>query len=265
LIVKDRPMLRSFGIVAVAAILLASFTIAPPPADGFGGPRGLNRGSGFRGFNPGGFQGFDPGGFQGFNPGGFSGLNPGHAGRPFKQGVSKDGRFLPHQGFHRSFPWGSGYFIGGGGYLIGGYGAPLYYDSTDYGSMSGGPLLYDSPVYNPPPVYTTPVYVPVVVPLAGPGPAAPARSSVIEYPEGRYELRGDGVSILYNWVWIPNPPAGPPASAPPLAAPSSGDRSGARRAQLYRWVDEQGVLHMTDNAEAVPEQFRKETKRNNPL
>jgi len=67
------------------------------------------------------------------------------------------------------------------------------------------------------------------------------------------------VTIPYNWVWIPNPPADPPTPAPSPTA-SGRDQSSARRSKLYRWVDEQGVVHMTDNADAVPEQFRKQTK-----
>ena len=228
-------MLRALAVVMVSAILPASIAIAPADAGGaVGGSRGFNSRGGFQGFNPG-------GGFQGFNPGGgFQGFNPGDAGRSFTPPrFSKGGRAT-------------------GGHLIGAYGAPLY-----YGSTLGEPLLYDTSVYAPAPVYTAPpVYVPVVVPIASSAlPAAPARPGVIEFPEGRYELRGDGVSIPYTWVWIPNPPAAPPASSSPPTAPSSSDRSPVRKSQLYRWVDEQGVTHLTDNADAVPEQFRKEAKR----
>ena len=107
---------------------------------------------------------------------------------------SKHGRFFPHQ---RSFVTG--------GYVIGAYGAPLYYDST-----LGDSVVYDTAAYAPPPVYSAPpVYVPVVTHAV---PAAPARPSVIEFPEGRYELRGDGMAIPYSWVWIPNPPVAPPAA-----------------------------------------------------
>jgi hypothetical protein len=35
-------------------------------------------------------------------------------------------------------------------------------------------------------------------------------SRVVHYPHGRYELRGDGVSVPYVWVWIPN--AAPPVT-----------------------------------------------------
>ena len=225
-------MLRTLAVVTVSAMLLASTPIAPAAA---GGVR-----VGSRGFNPGGgFQGFNPGGFQGFNPGGFQGFNPGEAGRSFiPLRFSKPGRAT-------------------GGSLIGTYGAPFYYGSL------GDPLLYDPSVYAPAPVYTAPpVYVPVVVPVASSAlPAAPPRPSVIEFPEGRYELRGDGVSTPYSWVWIPNPPAAPPAPSSPPTAPTSGDRPPVRRSQLYRWVDEQGVTYLTDNADTVPEQFRKEVKR----
>ncbi len=47
---------------------------------------------------------------------------------------------------------------------------------------------------------------------------APSMPSVIVYPQGRYELRGDGITQPYVWVWIPNPPAGPPPSADSLGS-----------------------------------------------
>jgi hypothetical protein len=222
-------MRRALAVVTVSAILLGPIAIAPADAGGgLGGSRGFSSRGGFQGFNPG-------GGFQGFNPGGFQGFNPGDARSVVPLQFSKRGRAA-------------------GGYLVGGYAAPFYY---------GDQLLYDTTAYAPPPVYTAPpVYVPVVVPIATTAvPAAPARPGVIEFPEGRYELRGDGVTTPYSWVWIPNPPSAPPPYSSPPTAPSTGDRSPVRRSQLYRWVDEQGVMHLTDNAETVPEQFRKEAKQ----
>ena len=71
------------------------------------------------------------------------------------------------------------------------------------------PLAYARPVYAAP-VYAVPAY-PVYV--ERPVYYQHAYPTVINYPHGRYELRGDGVSTAYQWVWIPNPP--PPPAAPP--------------------------------------------------
>lgn len=65
-----------------------------------------------------------------------------------------------------------------------------------------------SVVYAPyPTVYTLPA--PVVVTAPPPAPMA----TVVQYPHGRYELRGDGLTVPYQWVWIPNPPPPPPLPA----------------------------------------------------
>jgi hypothetical protein len=46
-------------------------------------------------------------------------------------------------------------------------------------------------------------------------PPAPAWPRVVEYPHGWYELRGDGVYVAYQWVWIPRvPPVPPPPPGP---------------------------------------------------
>lgn len=71
------------------------------------------------------------------------------------------------------------------------------------------PGFYTTPVYYPPPVYAAPV---VTV-----QPALPPLQTVIQYPHGRYELHGDGVTTAYRWVWIPNPPPPPPQAPPPPA------------------------------------------------
>ena len=66
------------------------------------------------------------------------------------------------------------------------------------------------PAYSAPPAYVRQTYV------------APAPAQPIQYPHGRYELRGDGIATAYQWVWIPNPtiPSPPPAAppAPPAAS-----------------------------------------------
>ena len=86
---------------------------------------------------------------------------------------------------------------------------------------------------------------------------APAPPDVIEYPNGRYELRGDGGATPYRWVWIPNPPSGPPPAAPPPPGAAS-------EATLYRWTDEQGAVHWTDRWDAVPEAYRSQAKKSHP-
>ncbi|HYB42477.1 MAG TPA: DUF4124 domain-containing protein [Candidatus Methylomirabilis sp.] len=126
------------------------------------------------------------------------------------------------------------------------YGSAPYYDpaaSDPYGSYGGAPSLD----------------------LSAAGPDSPSSSpGVIQYPSGRYELRGDGWATPYQWVWIPNPPPGPPPSSagarpaappPPPSAPPA-----ARQATVYRWIDGEGVVHFTDSLESVPPEFRAKVK-----
>lgn len=98
-----------------------------------------------------------------------------------------------------------------------------------------GPVLYPRPVYAVPvvtappivysvsPVYTVPAPVLVVRPTL-----VPSYPTVVQYPHGRYELRGDGFTTAYHWVWIPNPPPAPPAgvqqpASPPASTPSAAE------------------------------------------
>jgi hypothetical protein len=193
-----------------------------------------------------------------------------HGGHRAVPGGHKFHHMHHHQFPHRPYPfrypgfsyrapyvYGSG-FYGGGVYGGGYYSSPVIYGSAP---------VYDPPAaYNPPPVYMS----------VGVGPVAPPppRASVIEYPTGRYELRGDGFSMPYTWVWIPNPPPPPaeepePVPGPALrSAPSSPPASAApapRKSQLYRWVDGQGVVHLTDNLENVPEPYRTPAARTRPF
>jgi hypothetical protein len=83
--------------------------------------------------------------------------------------------------------------------------------------------------------------------------------TVVEYPTGRYELRGDGITTAYQWVWIPRPPSAPPA--PPEASPEPTPQSRPPREErsigkIYRWTDEQGVTTFTDRLENVPKRYR---------
>ncbi len=70
------------------------------------------------------------------------------------------------------------------------------------GCFAGEPEMYAAPPPPPPPAATT-----VIVP-----PGAPAAARVVTYAEGRWELRGDGTTVPYSWVWVP---AGVTVSAPP--------------------------------------------------
>lgn len=174
---------------------------------------------------------------------------------------------MPHHRFpHRSYAFrypGFSYrapYVYGGGFYGGGYYAPRI--------LYGSAPVYDPPaVYNPPPVYMSVAVAPVA--------PSPPRPSVIEYPTGRYELRGDGFSMPYTWVWIPNPPP-PPAEAPeplpppaprsaPSSPPASAEGPAPRKSQLYRWVDGEGVVHLTDNLESVPEAYRTPATRTRPF
>jgi hypothetical protein len=71
------------------------------------------------------------------------------------------------------------------------------------------PVAYS---YAPPPVSYAPPpvsYAPPPAQVVSVQPAAP-QPSVVQYPHGRYELRGDGVTVAYQWVWVPNAPVAPP-------------------------------------------------------
>jgi hypothetical protein len=129
----------------------------------------------------------------------------------------------------------------------------------------GGPSAYydPAPEYAPPVVYSVPPDGTVSVALA-----PPPMPSVVPYPTGRYELRGDGITIPLQWVWIPNPPSAPPTgpsagSPTPSGAPPA-DPPAPHQSRLYRWIDAQGVVNWTNNWEAVPEQYRSQTKRTQP-
>jgi len=133
------------------------------------------------------------------------------------------------------------------------YYPPPYYDPGSYGA----PVSYSPPVS----------YAPTPSPTVAVAPAPPT-PNVVEFATGRYELRGDGVTTPYTWVWVPNPPTSPPPAAP--TAPPSGDprsssrQTPARTGQLYRWTDAQGVVYWTDRLDAVPEQYRSRAKQTTP-
>lgn len=136
-------------------------------------------------------------------------------------------------------------------------------------------IVYSTSVVAVPVVTQAP---PTVVYVATPSVAAtapiPSTPTVIPYPHGRYELRGDGISTPYLWVWIPNPPpppaeppepvavppAAPPKFVPPAEDPPATTQPRLSRGELYRWVDEQGVANWTDRLDNVPVRYRAQTQ-----
>ncbi len=161
--------------------------------------------------------------------------------RAFAHHRSAPGSFAPRSFFsHRGFaPFGAIVV-----YAPLAYGSPAYYDP---------PLAYAPPAMYAPPTGGT-------LSLAPPPSPMPR---VVEFPTGRYELRGDGITAPYQWVWIPNPPAAPPPVAPPAtpAPPSSRDLEPSRPTTLYRWTDKQGVVHLTDRRDTVPDRSASDVAR----
>src|SRR5262249_33085574 len=129
--------------------------------------------------------------------------------RPFDLQPVRNGRRFPNR------------FIGSGATYVGIYAPPLAYTTGDPGYADPG---YYAPMEDPtggfggqPVYYAQPTSVPPASPVPPPPPPPPPpMPSVIEYPNGRFELRGDGVASPYNWVWIPNPPPPPPVAGPGL-------------------------------------------------
>ena len=161
------------------------------------------------------------------------------------------GRSFHGHGFHqnRFFPG----FVPFGGVGVG----PIVVYSPP--GFSDPPVYFSAPVpYSPPAPYVPPVSPPVLYgPTGGQISVGSPMPRVVEFATGRYELRGDGINVPHTWVWVPNPP-----TAPPAAAPMSGDTpQPARRAQVFRWVDDQGVIHWTDRAENVPAQKASATEK----
>jgi hypothetical protein len=174
------------------------------------------------------------------------------AGRPIQSN-----RFGPNRLGHHQFDRRHSshrHFTGLGFSTLAYVATPGYYETPDYGA-------YDMPDPYPAPVaYGQPAMTAAI------GPPPPPAPSVVEYSTGRYELRGDGMSIPYTWVWVPNAPP-PPPSAPPATAqaqPSAraaDDARPAKQRQLYRWTDDQNVIYWTDNPESVPDEYRARLKK----
>jgi hypothetical protein len=162
-----------------------------------------------------------------------------------------------HAGFHHHSPGGRAFAHRpfGGGIVV--FAPPFWY---------GSDLPYDSgPGYG-----SAPAYVPTVGGPLALAPPAPPMPSVIQYPTGRWELRGDGLTVPYRWVWIPNPPPAPPSSMPPGGEPVAPPPPVSSRPEppgntrIYRWTDGQGVLHLTDRLETIPERYRSGARAGRP-
>jgi hypothetical protein len=118
-------------------------------------------------------------------------------------------------------------------------------------------VYYPQPVvyYYPPPAYYAPpaqTYAPPPAPTAPPvsQDAQPIQREVV-FASGRWVLQGDGVSVPYRWVWIPNPPTAPP----PGAASAEPERP------IYAWTDPNGVTTYTDRLSKVPPEHRATARR----
>ena len=88
----------------------------------------------------------------------------------------------------------------------------------------------------PSPVVMTPAPQPVVVPTPPAAPAAPADRVV--YPQGRWQLYGDGRGTPYYWVWIPTGSTLTTAPAPPMRPGGSAVVSQSDRTYTFtegRW------------------------------
>jgi uncharacterized protein DUF4124 len=185
-------------------------------------------------------------------------VSQGHAHRSFVPGTSVS----PHH--HRFFGHRVPFGVFAAPVVIA---PPLYYRTPFYDS----PAQIDPPAtYSPPMTYASPPAYPPPPPEPTLSVAPAPMQRVVEYPHGRYELRGDGITVPYTWVWIPNPPPPPPMPSPPgpsataPAAPASPDSSTSRHVTLYRWTDEEGVVHWTDNAESVPPRYRAQARQRPP-
>jgi hypothetical protein len=141
------------------------------------------------------------------------------------------------------------------------YAPPAFYEppvEISPQTVSVSPIVYVSPtVYVSPPAVSPP---PGAAAMAFP--PAPPLPPVVEYPTGRYELRGDGVGTPYVWVWIPNPPSTPPVvSSRAPDEPLAGSASSVSRSQIYRWTDDEGTTIWTNRVESIPEPQRSRAQR----
>lgn len=136
-----------------------------------------------------------------------------------------------HHGAFAPFVGTSG-FIGGSSVIVASPALPVVVDAS--------PVLYA-----PPPMWA---------PVALPAPATLPTQTLVDHPTGWYQLRGDGATTPYTWVWIPKPPAAPAPPTEPTRLADSNVRD--PRGPAYQWTDDKGVTTWTNRLERVPKRFR---------
>lgn len=225
--------------IAAALAIIAAASLAPEHA---WAQRGMGGGPGMGGGGP-------------SLGGGRPVVTPPIAGRPMGPRGFPSHPFFNHH-FFRNQRFAYPYVV----YAAPGFGYGYGYG---YGGFYDDPPAYpDPPAAMLPPASPQTIQIVMATPPPAPASSVPPLPNVVQYGTGRYELRGDGVTAPYRWVWVPDPPPGPPvAAAPPAAAPPAAAPEPARRAELYRWTDEQGVLHLTDRLEIVPPKYRSQAKQ----
>jgi hypothetical protein len=86
----------------------------------------------------------------------------------------------------------------------------------------------------PSPVVMTPPPSTVVVPPATPAPTVAVPSDRVVYPEGRWQLYGDGRSVPHYWVWIPTGSTLTTAPIPPTRPSGTAVVSNSDRMYTFR-------------------------------
>src|SRR5262249_40071483 len=90
----------------------------------------------------------------------------------------------------------------------------------------------------PNPVVMTPAPAPpaqtVVVPPPAPTASTPVTSDRVVYPQGRWQLYGDGRTAPYYWVWIPTGSTLATAPMPPTTPSGTSVVSNTDRTYMFR-------------------------------
>ena len=146
---------------------------------------------------------------------------------------SRNHHHVNHHGAFAPFVGASG-FIGGSSVIV---------------TTPAPPVVVDiSPVfYAPSPAWGSGAEVALTAPASLP------TQTLVDHGTGWYQLRGDGMTTPYTWVWIPKAPAAP---APPTEPARLADSNRDPRAEAYHWTDDRGVTTWTNRLEKVPKRFR---------